>query len=192
MEQGQSFSEFTLLCARAMGACIMLRDGSLDAPIPVFEPSDYSLKGGIAAKAELARLLAMNDEERIVYGQIKKAEQIASHEKWLAKNKAENERLVEMRKQVSAWEPPTSEHTGLKNFMLEQIETSMNSLTYIERELIKDRASFARDYYDEAVKKAQRDIEYHAEGHRKECDRTEARNRWIRELQASLQVNRLR
>ena len=58
MEKGQDFPDFVLLCARAMGATIMLRDEPLDAPIPEFQPSDYSAKQLEESKEELARLLA--------------------------------------------------------------------------------------------------------------------------------------
>jgi hypothetical protein len=45
MEEGQSFPEFAMRCARNFGALIMMRDESLDVPIPEqFEPSDYYRK----------------------------------------------------------------------------------------------------------------------------------------------------
>lgn len=189
MEKGQAFPDFVLLCARAMGATIMLRDEPLDAPIPEFEPSDYSAKRLEESKTELARLLAMSDEEKITFGQSKKNDAIERNEKWKTKEQAENARLFEMRDKVAAWQPPTSDHDGLKNFMLEQLKISMNSVDYIEREIIAAKQSFARDYYDKAVAEAQRGIEYHTEEDRKERERTDARNRWVRELKGSILAN---
>jgi hypothetical protein len=198
MEKGQAFPDFVLLCARAMVATIMLRDEPLDAPIPEFQPSDYAAKRLEESKTELARLLAMTDEEKIAFGQSKKDAAIERNKKWIADQQAENARLIEMRDKVKAWQPPTSDHDGLKNFMLEQLEISMNSVDYYEREIIAAKQSFARDYYDKAfardyydkaVAEAQRGIEYNAEEDRKERERTDARNRWVRELRASLNAN---
>jgi hypothetical protein len=189
MEKGQAFPDFVLLCARAMGATIMLRDEPLDAPIPEFQPSDYAAKRLEESKAELARLLAMTDEEKIAFGQSKKDAAIERNKKWIADKQAENARLIEMRDKVKAWQPPTSDHDGLKKFMLEQLEISMHSVDSHEREIIAAKQSFARDYYDKAVAEAQRGIEYNAKENRKERERTDARNRWVRELRASLNAN---
>ena len=131
----------------------------------------------------------MTDEEKITFGQAKKDAAIERNEKWIADQQAENARLIEMRDKVNSWQPPTSDHYGLKKFMLEQLEISMHSVDYWEREIIAAKQSFARDYYDKAVAEAQRGVEYNAEEDRKERERTDARNRWVRELRASLNAN---
>jgi hypothetical protein len=190
MEKGQTFPDFVLLCARAMGATIMLRDEPLDAPIPEFQPSYYNAKQLEESKAELARLLAMTDEEKIFFGQSKKDAVIERNEKYIADQQAENVRLIEMRDKVKAWQPPTSDHDGLKKFMLEQLEISMNSVDYHEREIIAAKKLFASDYYNEVVAEVQRHIEYYTEEDRKERERTDARNRWVRELKASITCNK--
>lgn len=164
----------------------MLRDDALDKSIPVFEPSDYDLKAKNIASQELTQLLSMTDEEKITYGQQEKAAKISMYEKIISTDVAQNNRLSDMRLLVAAWQPPTNDHIGLKDFMLKQIDISMGNTRYYEKELINARASFARDYYDDAVKKKQHDIEYHTKGNRQEIERTESRNRWIRELKASL------
>src|SRR5688572_14375055 len=97
MEKGQSFPEFTMLCARAFGALIEMRDESLDATIPEkFEPSDYYTDRIAALKAELDTLTSMNASEREAYGQSQKQAVIKSAEQWLEKNLTENNRLQEM------------------------------------------------------------------------------------------------
>ena len=69
MENGQSFQEFVMFCARAMGVCVMMRDDSLDKPIPEkFEPSDYELKEMAKARTELDRLLSMTKKQAKAYG----------------------------------------------------------------------------------------------------------------------------
>jgi len=186
MEKGQSFPDFVMTCAHAFGACVLMREEPLDTPIPEFKPSTYHLKALEEAKAERARLLAMTDRQKIAFGQVAKTKSLKQNEEWLAKELAENSRLLAIRDQVKAWEPPTSEHVELKKFMLQQIEISLNKPEYIEQEIIKTKASFARDYYDAALCAATRDIEYHTKEYREENERTAGRNRWVRELRANL------
>ncbi len=41
IEEGCNLEEFVWACARAFGACVMMRDDSVDKPVPEkFEPSD--------------------------------------------------------------------------------------------------------------------------------------------------------
>ena len=57
MEQGQTFPEFIMSCARAFGALIMMRDDPANAPIPEkFEPSDYHVRALKKAYVEQTRL----------------------------------------------------------------------------------------------------------------------------------------
>lgn len=186
MESDQSFREFALNCARAFGACVMLRDEPVEGDIPEFKPSLRDLQKSEEAKAERHRLLEMTDDERIKFGQSKKDEEIDRAEKYLAKEIMENLRLSLMRDRVMAWKIPTSEHAGLREFMLDQIKISMHSLEYSEKRIRDAKASFARDYYDRALAEATRDIEYHEKAQLEENERTFNRNRWVNELKASI------
>ena len=58
------FTEYALQCARAFGACIMLRDDPVSSEIPEFEPSDYSAKELAEAEKDLSQFLAMNESQR--------------------------------------------------------------------------------------------------------------------------------
>lgn len=187
MEHGQSFNDFVLGCARAFGALIMMRDEPSDAPIPEkFEPSDYSTRKIAEAKAELSRLQLMSADERIAFGVEARDEEVARYNEWLLRQTEQNRRLVDMERKVKAWTPPSDDHKQFKHFMLEQIRISKNDLEYIQRNLDEAYHKAPVSYYSEAVMKAERDIDYHAEEHAKELERTEGRNRWIRQLRESL------
>lgn len=55
--QGCDFKTFAMKCARAFGACIDMRDSSLDAQIPdSFEPSRYHLKEKRAAERKFKKI----------------------------------------------------------------------------------------------------------------------------------------
>jgi hypothetical protein len=186
MEKGQDFRTFALRCARAFGACIMQRDDPVDAEPKKQEPSSYYANSLSEARAKLAMLEAMGPDARRHHGIGLKNEQIKSHREWLAKDREENARLDAMAAQVSAWMPPTEEHTGLKKFMQEQIQTSRHGITYIEKALAELEAKSPEEFYAEATAGAMWQIEYAEKLLREEQERTEGRNEWIEKLYASL------
>ena len=59
------FKDFAMGCARAMGACISMREAAHDAEIPEqFEPSPYHTEQLAKAKADLAAFEAMTEAEK--------------------------------------------------------------------------------------------------------------------------------
>lgn len=126
IEDGISFQDFVLRCARAMGACIMQRDEPLNAPIKMDEPSGYYKVEGEKAFRELAMFSSMDLASREqVY-----RESIRSRESALSEIKVGHSELRakydDMLQKVNEWEPPTEDHVGLKEFMQEQIAESMS------------------------------------------------------------------
>lgn len=187
MEEGQSFRDFVMLCARAMGACVEMRDDPLDATIPKrFKPSDYHRKRIKEDRAELTRLVGMSQHQKIKYGQAQKKSDIKRNEEWLARERAQNKRLREMEEQVAAWNPPTKDHSGLKKFMLEQLNISKGNSDYIERSLSAAISKAPMDYYTDAVKVAERSIANAAQHHDQEVERVNGRNDWIEQLRESI------
>jgi hypothetical protein len=186
IDRRMSFKDFALRCARAFGACVELRDDSLDTPLPdEFKPSAYHIEAKASAEKELARLVAMKPTEAAAYGAKVKAESIANYERWEAKNKAENVYLKALRADVESWKPPTSEHEGMKKFMLEQIDVSMNGDYYTEA-LVEAKAKDADAYFRDALEAARESVEYHAKEDAKERERASGRTDWIKQLRESL------
>lgn len=187
MEKGQTFKEFIMGCARAFGALIEMRDSPNDAPIPdKFEPSDYHAKRLIESREKLAKLKAMTDAEKEAFGQSEKAADIKRIEKWLEKDIAQNKRLEDMAAQVQVWNPPTPDHQGLKDFMLQQISISKNRVDYIQTSLAEATAKPATAYYVAAVSEAARGIKYHTEENDKETECVNGRSEWVQQLRASI------
>ena len=186
MEKGQDFRTFTLRCARAFGACIMQRDDPMQEEPKKQEPSSYYADALERARKALAELQAMGDTARIHHGIGLKNEAVRSHREWLAKDSEQNARLDAMHALVSVWEPPSADHKGLKDFMLDQIKISRHYVAYIERAIQEAEAKAPVTYFAEAVERAERDVGYYAEGLRKEQERTNGRNEWIEQLYASL------
>ena len=187
MEKGMEFKPFVLQCARQFGALITMRDDPNDTPIPdEFIPSDYHIKELENAKKEHARLQAMTKEEKIAFGEQEKTEEIKQQFEYLKKEKAANERLTKMKSQVLSWHPPTHDHDELKKFMLNQIEISMNDLSYNHRSLQEAKEKPPIAYYVAAVSSAQWSITYHTDENRKEIERVKSRTDWVKQLKASL------
>ena len=189
MDEGQTFQEFTLGCARAFGALISMRDDPSDAQIPdEFAPSGFHEQRLAEAHEELARLRAMSLKEEIAFfGRTEKDKDLTSTENLLRGYLEQNNRIDEMAERVRAWYPPTSEHQGLKDFMLQQLEISYNSTKYLRDQLREVTAKLPMDYYISAVAQAERNIRYHAKEHAKEVQRANERTAWVRQLKESLQ-----
>jgi hypothetical protein len=180
-----SFEEFAMRCARGMGACISMRDNSLDAPIPDrFEPdTTFYAERERAAQEQIALFEAMSTDDAA-----RAADE--EHEKTIADVNAANERYSalrgkyeRMRVGVQSWVPPTQDHNGLKDFMLEQLEQSMRfdciHLTTPDR-VSPERWRLTK--LDEAHRARIRA----REGLLEEVERTESRNKWLADLRGSL------
>ena len=187
MEDGQTFQEFIMGCARAFGALIEMRDSPNDAVIPdKFEPSTYHDKRLVESVDELKRLKLMDDSEKEAFGQSERDAAVKRDEELLARCINEDSRLEAMALQVMEWSPPTPDHQELKNFMLQQIDISKNGAEYAEQSLINDRNKPAMAYYVGSVSRAASSITYHTEEKAKETVRAAKRTEWVHQLRASI------
>jgi len=185
---GISFQEFAMDCARAMGACIDLRDvpGGGDKIPDVFTPSDYHLKAEIAAQAELDGLLAMSADEREKaalddWEEAKKCR--ADHIKGKRKLKKKYEA---MRSRVDGWTPPTRDHENFKIFMMEQIDQSIE-FDCLEHYIKEAPAPVSgAEWFATNIVRLMGDIQRHRQDYSKEVQSAETRTRWIRALRSSL------
>jgi hypothetical protein len=178
--------DFILGCARAFGALITMRDDPADAPIPdQFEPSDYHAKKVAEAQERLMDLAAMSPEqmEREAFAEFEQA-----HARWVQRRSdaaARRERYEAMLCEVRRWRPPTADHDGLKVFMLQQLESSIDfdcSMSYDHEPVLLS----AETWHRERVEKAKRDIEYHVRENEAECKRATERSQWVKALRESL------
>lgn len=185
-----SFKDFVLTCARSRGALIHMRDEPLDSQIRKRDTSDsYHLKEIKKLNAAIEdftnnpptremlekeyhkKVNSLLEEDRIHNEQIKKLK----------------DRYEKMLIDVKNWNPPTSEFHGLKQFMIEQLTTSIdgdcyewNSLEHFPSmsDWVNDRLS-NNDLIEE--------LEYHLSEYNKECKSAENANAWIDTLIASLE-----
>jgi len=124
--KGQSFEDFILGCARAFGALVMMRDEPAGTPIPhEFAPDDYYTKAVREAEIAVESMRQRTDAEwreaHVRYmDETRAANALRCEEK-----EAQRGAYARMLEKAQQWTPPTPEHSGLKSFMIEQIQSSV-------------------------------------------------------------------
>jgi len=182
-----SFNDFVMRCARAMGACVMMREEPHDVLPKEQEPSDYHQRQLKQSKARLEELEAMDvadcREKMLEEYQL----ETGRYEVSIRKDAELKGKYEVMREKVIEWKPPTEDHKGLKAFMIEQINSSMEHDCGVIQYLTKPEKKDPFEWKGEKIRAAIKDIEYHKKHHGDEISRTNERNKWIRELKQSVQ-----
>lgn len=183
-----TFEEFVLACARNFGALILMRDDPKEAPIPTFEArTDYQEQMKAEAERDLAMLRSMTDEEK----HVAHAAAVAEVERQIAddveKAQAIRDRYEAMLRQVEEWRPPTEDHQGLKDFMVQQLNESIRfdcadagkwrSLPESDVDLWWQQQVWAKE---RTIVRCHQDIAA-------EIERTQERNKWVDALRRSLE-----
>lgn len=179
--------DFILTCARAFGATIMQRDEPASERPKLVEPhTDYHDKALKNARDLLDRARGWTDEQADRLAADAYTSGMARWKESQAEKEATRARYETMAEKVRQWEPPTPDHVGLKDFMLKQLQESIEfdcgGDRYWGMPLTQSGESFRRN----AIAGAERDITYHTEEREKEIARAADRNSWIQALYDSL------
>lgn len=181
-----AFPDFVMKCARAFGALIEMRDYPMDATIPdKFEASSYHTEQLEKAEADVARIKAWDDTEADSQSQLAYDRAQRKYEESLANKAAMRERYEAMLAQVKAWTPPTREHQGLKDFMVEQLEESIGHDCSTDYLTVPERLTGAA-YKEQQLHSARWNAFYHTEHGEADKKRANERTTWIRALRQSL------
>jgi hypothetical protein len=191
IEKGITFNQFAMDCARNFGALVLMRDEPAGAPIPEeFPPNDYNSKRLEEAKAELVRITAMSAESAQSEADKEAAALIESDRKQAEESRQLLAKYQDMLKSVKAWNPPTPDHKGLKDFMMQKIEESIKfdcgaaEPDYAYKSFKGYKTGL--EWKSEKTLKAIRDIAYHEAENAKEIERAKGRTRWVKQLRDSL------
>lgn len=188
IQEGCTFNEFLLSCAKAFGACIDMRDEPHDKPIPdAFEPSSYHLEQQQSEVTELAGLRMLTDEEANKRAEKAYLEEVDFINAQIAKSQEILKKYRVMLVKVGAWNPPSPDHEGLAKFMVEQIQSSIefDDMTdwYQKKQSVK-LSGFV--WKEKKCAELVESIARHAKEYAEECDRIAERNKWVRQLRESL------
>ena len=188
-----TFSEFAKTCMRAFGATIHMRDDNSDAEYTPRTPSDYHTKELSKAKQALKELEKMTDDEVVISRKKELEESKKYNLERIEKVKSDKLKLETILSDVSKWTPPTKEHQGIKDFMIEQIEKTIDfdcNTKYHKEELARTeqelkclnsdiiRADKMEGYNDS--------IDYNLKQHKEDLKRCSDSNKWVEEFIKSL------
>ncbi len=186
--EGISFEEFIMNCARAFGALIELRD-SANAPIPKeLKPDDYHKKEMKESQEKLAKLREMELYEAGEEADKEYYKKLDEREEGVKRNIELKEKYDNILLKVRGWQVPSSEHKGLKDFMVEQINSSIEFDCNIDSDYYTEKIIklTAERWLEREINLALGDINYHRKEYSKECKRVNGRNLWLKQLRESL------
>ena len=187
MEDGQTFEEFAMRCARGIGACISLRDEPLSTPIPdKFIPSDHCDKSYNEALGYLSELQGTKDKKEFARSVI--GINIDQYRAIINRQTEENGRLSKMKTMVYDWEPP-EDFACLKRFMLQQISVSMNddhTYYYKKIEELENWHKSPMKYYNQILEEAEERVDSSRRYLAEAIERCDSSNSWIKGLKESI------
>jgi hypothetical protein len=188
VKDGITFEQFVMRCSRAMGATIDMRDEPLGAPIPeAFEPSQYDVERINEDRKELARIHSLTSEQAEAEAHASYVDAIKRNQKYIEKANNLREKYQALLDQVALWQPPTSEHEGLKKFMADQLEESIRFDCNIDY-YVNHRPSrlTGEEWRSAEVLRLLESIKRREKDHAEELQRTADRNAWLKALRESL------
>lgn len=188
-EENFTFKKFAMRCARNFGALIEMRGEPLDAEIDFdkcFQPSDYYKKALERVEKEYQEFLdnpPTAEELGKKYDEKVNNDLKRYHER-IEKGNALQVRYDAMLEQVKAWEPPTEEHNNLKEFMISQLQKSMDYDCIVYSPYTDDREEYIK--YHMSPDPLLKEIAYYKESYEKEVELCNNRKQWVMQLMESL------
>lgn len=181
--------EFMLSCAKGFGAFIHMRDDGISSDIKYREVGEYYSRRLENTKREFEEFKLLSDEE--IQKQLDESyeRRVKEQKEGLKRFDEQKQRYLDMIDKVKEWIPPTEDHIKLKEFALEQLNSSLefdcsdSSRNYYLQEPFKDTVEEYRVY---KIKSYLKDLEYYSKSYRDELESVEKANKWIRDLIESL------
>ncbi len=188
-----TFPQFAKQCMRAFGATIHLRDESLDTKYEPMVPSDYHLKVIEIANQSILDAKKLSDDEIVDTRKKQLLDSKIYHLEAIEKAKKATIEMNKILSDVRKWQPPTPDHIAIKDFMIDQIEKTIDfdcktdyhdkALIDVEKELLSINASEIRK---QIIEQAKKDLAYHNAENLKEIQRCEKSNKWVSDLLDSI------
>lgn len=168
-----TFKEYAWRCARAFGALVLLRD-------------DTGARRDALTKAEakLGELKTMTLQQAKALCEAEHQHRCQEIEKGNKREAEITRRYEAMAAAVRGWTPPSPDHEGLKEFMLEQLDTGRPSYAREPTELPKPPT--AEVWLGKQLASVAKDVEYYRKRWQEEQEWTASRNEWLADLRKSL------
>lgn len=182
--------DFILLCTRAFGVSMDIRDEPLSVPTPInFEPDiSFDTEQIKKYEAEKERILNMSDEEFHEEISKKNLEDIEKAKNKFMKDCDLDDTYQHMIASVKKWNPPV-DGKDLKDFVIEQLEISRPDIKFRAR-IYRNTMTKAQQTDDEVkaqyIKNCDDNIEYHKKNIETKVKDAEERTKWMKDLLESL------
>lgn len=189
----KTFPEFAKLCMRAFGATVHMRDESMTTDYIPREPSKYHAEQLEEANKKIELVKSLSDEEIISVRKIELEKEKEYHLNRIAETKLIAESLNKILHDAEKYTPPTPDHVGVKDFMIEQIKETIKwdgSTTYHDEKLVQIESNLSnlnpKNIRDEMIANAKKNIDYHKKEQNEELQRCEKSNKWVDDFLKSL------
>ena len=182
-----TFEQFATQCTRAFGATIHMRDNPMDSPYEPRTPSDYYTNSIQSKRERLEEIESMSDEKIVEDFNTQLEEDLKYHQTKMEEDKRNLEKLNSMLESAKSWVPPTEDHQPFRNFMIEQIESTIkvdgdpsyhvNKMVEIKKQM--EEGINPKEYREETIQEIKSQISYHETEHQKELARCKDSNDWM-------------
>ncbi len=185
----KTFKQYASHCMRAFGACVHMRDEPFDAKYKPEKPSTYHSDELARLNKEHEELILATDEQILKSEQERIATSNKYHNESILKTIETVKRLNTMLDKARSFQAPTEEHTGVKDFMIQQIEDTLKwdgDYSYHTKGLKANVDALlnidAERIRAEKFQQIQEDISRHTQGYMEEVRRSEERNKWVEQF----------
>ena len=182
-----TFEQFATQCTRAFGATIHMRDNPMDSPYEPRTPSDYHTNSIQSKRERLEEIESMSDEKIVEDFNTQLEEDLKYHQTKMEEDKRNLEKLNSMLESAKSWIPPTEDHQSFRNFMIEQIESTIkvdgdpsyhtNKMVEIKKQM--EEGINPKEYREETIQEIKGQISYHETEYQKELVRCKDSNDWM-------------
>ena len=182
-----TFEQFATQCTRAFGATIHMRDNPMDSPYEPRTPSDYHTNSIQSKRERLEEIESMSDEKIVEDFNTQLGEDLKYHQTKMEEDKRNLEKLNSMLESAKSWIPPTEDHQPFRNFMIEQIESTIkvdgdpsyhvNKMVGIKKQM--EEGINPKEYREETIQEIKSQISYHETEYQKELVRCKDSNDWM-------------
>lgn len=186
-----TFQQFARKCLRAF--VIHMRDDPNDMEYYERKPSNYHTKEIKSAKKRLETVRKATDEEIISLETKRLKEDRKYHIKANKESIEDKKKLESFLKKSKSYSPPTKKHEGVKNFMIEQLQSTIdqdgnNSYHLKNLEEIDNRLNDLDpiSVREEMTKSAVWDLAHHTESNEKEIKNSADTNKWVKDFMDSI------
>jgi len=181
---GVSFESFVLDCARAFGYLLCMREEPNDAEVPdEFKPDPWYMEDYIKSKKRYDEMLLLTDNEwKEAFGKYRE-DVLSSYADSCRKQEEQRARYQGMLDKVMYWEPPTPDHIGLKEFMVDQITSSIDSDCY---KINPPNIGDINKYIADSLNYAKQSMDTASARFMSEIEKCKERTQWVQALKKSL------